>query len=217
LDIAKNKKKYKPDRISIEFDRKHLSVLTTALEVYSRLRSGQIKVAMDSAFEDKELTYEDGQVLESFVRTIVFRKEELLIKNRNAYLGVGCEAMKGGTVAWEIKKAIQEYLHYERNDGYRDMGVDGDGVLNISKIPEPKILDKVHGYWKPEKAFRIPQRSQNKISEAIKAQQHNKAWEIVDKCFKNKPLPRGSSARIQEVSGTYYVIVTKPIKPTKSC
>ena len=97
------------------------------------------------------------------------------------------------------------------------MGVDGDGVLNISKIPEPKILDKVHGYWKPEKAFRIPQRSQNKISEAIKAQQHNKAWEIVDKCFKNKPLPRGSSARIQEVSGTYYVIVTKPIKPTKSC
>jgi hypothetical protein len=209
--------KNKPDRISIEFDRKHLSVLTTALEVYSRLRSGQIKVAMDSAFEDKELTYEDGQVLESFVRTIVFRKEELLIKNRNAYLGVGCEAMKGGTVAWEIKKAIQEYLHYERNDGYRDMGVDGDGVLNISKIPEPKILDKVHGYWKPEKAFRIPQRSQNKISEAIKAQQHNKAWEIVDKCFKNKPLPRGSSARIQEVSGTYYVIVTKPIKPTKSC
>jgi len=77
--------KNKPDRISIEFDRKHLSVLTTALEIYSRLRSGQIKIAMDSAFEDKELTYEDGQVLESFVRTIVFRKEELLIKNRNAY------------------------------------------------------------------------------------------------------------------------------------
>jgi len=211
------KLKNKPDRISIEFDRKHLSVLTTALEIYSRLRSGQIKIAMDSAFEDKELTYEDGQVLESFVRTIVFRKEELLIKNRNAYLGIGCETMKDGTVAWEIKKAIEEYLHYERNDGYRDMGVDGDGVLNISKIPEPKILDKVHGYWKPEKSFRIPQRSQSKISEAIKSQQHNKAWEIVHKCFKNKPLPMGSSARIQEVSGTYYVVVTKPIKPTKPC
>lgn len=207
--------KNKPDRISIEFDRKHLPVLTTALEVYSRLRSGQIKIAMDSAFEDKELTYEDGQVLESFVRTIVFRKEELLIKNRNAYLGVGCEAMKGGTVAWEIKKAIEEYLHYERNGGYRDMGVDGDGVLNISQIPEPKILDKVHGYWKPEKAFRIDQRYQSKISEAIKAQQHHKAWEIVDKCFKNKPLPIGSSAKIQEVSGTYYVVVAKPVKPTK--
>jgi hypothetical protein len=209
--------KNKPDRISIEFDRKHLSVLTTALEIYSRLRSGQIKIAMDSAFEDKELTYEDGQVLESFVRTIVFRKEELLIKNRNAYLGIGCKTMKDGTVAWEIKKAIEEYLHYERNGGYRDMGVDGDGVLNISKIPEPKILDKVHGYWKPEKSFRIPQRSQSKISEAIKSQQHNKAWEIVHKCFKNKPLPMGSSARIQEVSGTYYVVVTKPIKPTKPC
>jgi hypothetical protein len=207
--------KNKPDRISIEFDRKHLPVLTTALEVYSRLRSGQIKIAMDSAFEDKELTYEDGQVLESFVRTIVFRKEELLIKNRNAYLGVGCEAMKGGTVAWEIKKAIEEYLHYERNNGYRDMGVDGDGVLNISKIPEPKILDKVHGYWKPEKAFRIDQRYQSKISEAMEGNQYNKAWQIVDKCFKNKPLPIGSSAKIQEVSGTYYVVVAKPVKPTK--
>ena len=203
--------KNKSDRVSIEFDRKHLPVLTTALEVYSRLRSGQIKIAMDSAFEDKELTYKDGQVLESFVRTIVFRKEELLIKNRNAYLGVGCEAMKGGTVAWEIKKAIEEYLHYERNNGYRDMGVDGDGVLNISKIPEPKILDEVHGYWKPEKAFRIDQRYQSKISEAIEGNQYNKAWQIVDKCFKNKPLPIGSSAKIQEVSGTYYVVVTKPV------
>jgi hypothetical protein len=211
-------KKIKSKKIAIEFDEKHLSTITTALEVYSRLRSGQIKVAMDAAFHDKELTYQDGEVLESFVRTIVFHKEKLLIENRNAYYGVGCDQMKDGTVAWEIKKAIEEYLHYERNDGYRDMGVDGDGVLNISGIPDAKILDELflsRKYWKPQKAFRIPQRYQEKMSTFIQNKQYDKAWDIVNKSFKNKPLPRGKTARIEEVAGTYYVIVEKPIKPAE--
>jgi hypothetical protein len=37
----------------------------------------------------------------------------------------------------------------------------------------------------------------------------------VDKSFKNKPLPTGRSAKIEEVSGTYYVVVEKPIKQKK--
>ena len=212
--MKKKKEQYK--RVSIDFDERHLSIMTTALEVYSRLRSGQIKIAMDAAFHDKELTYQDGEVLESFVRTIVFHKEKLLIENRNAYYGVGCDQMKDGTVAWEIKKAIEEYLHYERNDGYRDMGVDGDGVLNISGIPDAKILDELFlskKYWKPQKAFRIPQRYQEKMSTFIQNKQYDKAWDIVNKSFKNKPLPRGKNARIEEIAGTYYVIVEKPIKP----
>ena len=212
--MKKKKEQYK--RVSIDFDERHLSIMTTALEVYSRLRSGQIKMAMDTAFHDKELTHQDGEVLESFVRTIVFHKEKLLIENRNAYYGVGCDQMKDGTVAWEIKKAIEEYLHYERNDGYRDMGVDGDGVLNISGIPDAKILDELFlskKYWKPQKAFRIPQRYQEKMSTFIQNKQYDKAWDIVNKSFKNKPLPRGKNARIEEIAGTYYVIVEKPIKP----
>ena len=211
-------KKKQPKTVSIEFDQRHLYTITTALEVYSRLRSGQIKMAMDTAFHDKELTYQDGEVLESFVRTIVFREDKFLIEHRNGYYGVGCDQMKDGTVAWEIKKAIEEYLHYERNDGYRDMGVDGDGVLNISGIPDAKILDELflsRKYWKPQKAFRIPQRYQEKMSTFIQNKQYDKAWEIVDKSFKNKPLPRGKNARIEEVAGTYYVIVEKPIKPDK--
>jgi hypothetical protein len=80
------KKKTKPSKkVSIEFDEKHLGTLATALEVYSRLRSGQIKIAMDTAFWDKDLTYQDGEVLESMIRTIVFYKEEDITKNRNCY------------------------------------------------------------------------------------------------------------------------------------
>jgi len=96
------------------------------------------------------------------------------------------------------------------------MGVDGDGVLNISGVPDAKILNPIilssFKYWKPQKEFRIPQKYQEKVDKLIKNKNYNLAWDVVDKAFKNKPLPRGSSSRIEEVSGTYYVIVDKPHK-----
>ena len=134
--------KIKPrKKVAIQFDEEHLHTIATAMEVYSRLRSGQIKFAFDAAFCDKNLTYEDGETIESFVRTLVFRNDEHIINNRNAYYGVGQEQMKDGTEAWEIKKTVEQYLHYERNDGYRNiMDVSGDGPLQCSKVPVPKIL-----------------------------------------------------------------------------
>jgi hypothetical protein len=247
------KKANKSDRISIEFNREHLTVLVSALETYSRLQSGQVKMAIDEVYCDRNISYEEGQYIENTVRFIAFPKEPAREydghggfydqynnqydeigsiveeseewkdkKNRphlnhvNSSFGVGCKEMRTGTIAWEIKKAIQEYLHYERNDGYRDMGVDGDGVLNISGIPQAKILDPIilssFKYWKPEKAFRIPQRYQEKVSTLMKNEEYSKVWQIVDKSFKNKPLPMGKLVKIEELSGTYYVVVEKPIK-----
>jgi len=141
-----------------------------------------------------------------------FKKKRPHLDHPNSSFGVGCPEMKQGTIAWEIKKAIQEYLHYERNGGYRDMGVDGDGVLNISGIPNVKILDHIHGYWKPQKAFRIPQRYQDKITKMLDAKEYKGIWEVVEKAFKKNPLPQGSCFRIEQVSGTNYVVVEKPIK-----
>jgi hypothetical protein len=210
------KKKPESKKVSIEFDEKHLTTLTTALEVYSRLRSGQIKFAMDAAFRDKGLTYEDGEVIESFIRTIVFYKEEDIIKNRNCYYGVGCEAMKDGTVAWEIKKTIEQYLHYQMNNGFRRIcDVSGDGPMQISDVPVPKIVDPIRTlspmrYWEPKMHFRIPQRYQEKMNSYMKEKQFDKVWELVDKSFKKKPLPKGKLTKIDEISGTYYVIVVEP-------
>ena len=202
-----------PKKISIEFDERHLSTLTTALEVYGRLRSGQIKFAIDAAFWDKDLTYIDGEVIESFVRTLVFRKEEDMLQNRNSYYGVGCFHMKDGTVAWEIKKVIEQYQHYQRNDGIRNiLDVSGDGPLEISGIPTPKVIDPIHGYWKPQKEFRIPQGKQQAMKKAIENEDYEKAWNIVDASFKKKPLPSGKKTRIEKVSGTYYVIIEEPYK-----
>jgi hypothetical protein len=212
------KKKNKPSKkVSIEFDEKHLGTLATALEVYSRLRSGQIKMAMDTAFWDKELTYQDGEVLESMVRTIVFHKEEELMKNRNSYYGIGCEKMKDGTVAWEIKKTIDQYLHYQRNDGYRQIcDVSGAGAFQSSDVPIPKIIEPSRmlsefAYWKPQKEFRIPQRYQERVDKAMKSKDFTLVWDLVYKAFK-KNLPKGSSSSVKEVAGTYYVVITEPYK-----
>jgi hypothetical protein len=211
------KKKEQSKKISIEFDEKHLGTLATALEVYSRLRSGQIKMAMDTAFWDKDLTYQDGEVLESMVRTIVFHKEEELMENRNCYYGIGCEKMKDGTVAWEIKKTIDQYLHYQRNDGYRQIcDVSGNGAFQSSEVPMPKIIEPSRmlsefAYWKPQKEFRIPQRYQDRVDKAMKSKNFTLVWELVDKAFKNT-LPKGSSSKVQEVAGTYYVVITEPYK-----
>ena len=35
---------------------------------------------------------------------------------------------------------------------------------------------------------------------------------IIDASFKKKPLPSGKKIRIEELSGTYYVIVEEPYK-----
>ena len=197
-------------KVSIEFDERHLSTLTTALEVYSRLRGGQIKFAFDSAFWDKGLSYQDGDVLESFVRTIVFHKDELLRENRNAYYGIGCKEMKDGDVAWEIKKVIEQYKHYQRNDGFRRIcDVSGDGAMQISEVPVPKIIDS-NGYWKPRKSFIIPKRYQKYIDASMKIEKYSDVWSVVDKAFEKKPLPKGKLSRIEKHDDSYYVVVEEP-------
>jgi hypothetical protein len=204
------KKTTESKKISIEFDEKHLSTLITALEVYSRLRGGQIKFAFDNAFWDKDLSYHDGEVLESFVRTIVFHKDKLLRENRNAYYGIGCKEMKDGDVAWEIKKVIEQYKHYQRNDGFRRIcDVSGDGAMQISDVPVPRIID-YNGYWKPQKSFIIPKRYQKYIDASMKIEKYSDVWSVVDKAFKKKPLPKGKLSRIEKYDGSYYVVVEEP-------
>jgi len=208
------KKKEESKKITIEFDERHLSTLATALEVYSRLRGGQIKSAFDNVFWDKNLTYQDGEVLESFVRTVVFREDKFLTENRNAYYGIGCEKMKDGDVAWEIKKVIEQYNHYQRNDGFRRIcDVSGDGAMQISEVPVPKIIDS-NGYWKPQKSFIIPKRYQKYIDASMKIEKYSDVWSVVDKAFKKAPLPKGKLYRIEKYDDSYYVVIDEPYKLT---
>jgi hypothetical protein len=193
-------------KVAIQFDEEHLHTIATAMEVYSRLRSGQIKFAFDAAFCDKNLTYEDGETIESFVRTLVFRNDEHIINNRNAYYGVGQEQMKDGTEAWEIKKTVEQYLHYERNDGYRNvMDVSGDGPMQCSKVPVPKILN-----FEPSKTFPLPKNCYKSLDRLFEKKDYSAMWIIVDKMFQDTPLPKGNTTKIEKVDNQWVVIVNEP-------
>jgi len=193
-------------KVAIQFDEEHLHTIATAMEVYSRLRSGQIKFAFDAAFCDKNLSYEDGETIESFVRTLVFRNDEHIINNRNAYYGVGQEQMKDGTEAWEIKKTVEQYLHYERNDGYRNiMDVSGDGPMQCSKVPVPKILN-----FEPSKTFPLPKKCYKSLDRLFEKKDYSAMWIIVDKMFQDTPLPKGNTTKIEKVDNQWVVIVNEP-------
>lgn len=193
-------------KVTIQFDEEHLNTLVTAMEVYSRLRAGQIKFAFDAAHSDKGLTYEDGETIESFVRAIVFRKDEMISKNRNASYGVGCKEMKDGTVAWEIKKVIEQYQHYQRNDGCRRIcDVSGDGPMQVSDVPVPKILN-----FEPSKTFDVPKKAHNILDKAYEKQDWETMWATVDLAFKDKTLPKGNSSKIEKVNNKWVVIVKEP-------
>jgi hypothetical protein len=56
----------------IEFTDEHLRVMMTALEVYSRLRAGQIRIAIDQAFRDVNLSWNEVESIETFVRGILY-------------------------------------------------------------------------------------------------------------------------------------------------
>lgn len=57
---------------TIKFTDEHLRTILTALEVYSRLRAGQIKIAMEEAFPEYWLTYIECDQIEKCVRSFLF-------------------------------------------------------------------------------------------------------------------------------------------------
>jgi len=241
-------KKAKTKKVVIEFDENHLPTLAAALETYSRLKSGQIKHAIDTVYTDRNISYEEGLHIEYVIRDAAFpanpqrnydghgvfydqydnvydeggslvtenekwnrKKNSPHLDHPNISFGVGCPEMKDGTVAFEIKKTIEEYLHYNRNSGFRQISdVSGDGAWQISNVPLPCILDDNLTRWKPEKHFRIPKKYQESLRQAIKNKEFTKAWEIVNKSF--KVLPKGTKSKIEEFDGTYHLVIEKPYK-----
>jgi hypothetical protein len=235
------------NKVQVEFSEEHLHVLVSALETYSRLQSGQIKMAIDEVYRDRNISYEEGQYIENVIRTIAFpttprrtydghggfydqynniyKKDGNILKESkewqrkkhfphldyaNASFGVGCSEMRDGTIAFEIKKIITQYLHYKRNNGYRDiMNVDGDGInTSYSGLTVPKIIN-----FNPQKEFVIPKKFQKKIEELFISKNYNELWNVVVKAFNKKSLPKGKCSRVNKnKNGLWCVVVEEPIK-----
>lgn len=233
-------------KIEIQFNEEHLYVLINALETYSRLQSGQIGIAFDTVFFDRNLSWDERNYLEKAIRYITFpanprreydghggfydqygneyneggniiseSEEWKRLKNRphldhpNSYFGVGCKEMQNGTIAFEIKKVIEQYLHYKRNNGYRSvMDVSGDGMkFSYSGIPSPKVAD-----FDPSLTFQIPKKYQKTIDDLFLKKDWKNLWDYVENTiFKRKPLPKGSKTKIEKnKKENWQVVVEEP-------
>jgi hypothetical protein len=132
------------------------------------------------------------------------------LNQQNEAFGVGCPEMKMGTIAFEIKKVIEQYVHYKQNNGYRHItNVAGDGVRGrgYSGIPVPQVVG-----FEPKLTFLIPKRNQAQVEKMF---QDDKAWDklwkyIRETAFKKKPLPAGKCHRLQKVENQWYVTVEEP-------
>ena len=189
----KNKKK-ESKKVTITFDERHLPVITRALETFMRLRSGQIGMAMDEVYSDKQSKmlkdkdyyhYDDNKDIEKLIRSVYFKD----LDRPNAAWGVG-QYGHGGEEAYMISKTLRQYMAYERNDGYAGTGRDFDTTWGTySDIPNPVVEG-----FSTRKFFEAPKSLQKKLYVLVYNGSYAEAFDLIDK--KWKTLPRGDKYEI---------------------
>jgi hypothetical protein len=190
----KAKKKKENKKVTVTFDERHLPVLVRALECYMRLRSGQIGMAMDEVYSDKQTKmlndrkyyhYGDNKEIEKLIRSVYFKD----LGSPNAAWGIGQYGF-GGEEAYMIQKTLRQYMAYERNDGYSGSGRDFDTCWgSYSDVPNPVVEG-----FSTRKFFKAPKSIANKIETFCSEEKYKEAFDLIDK--KWKTLPRGDKYEI---------------------
>lgn len=196
----------------VHFTDKQLQVIVTALEVFYRLRSGQVGMAIDEAYRDKGISYDDREIIEKVVRYIAFKE----IKHPNSYYGFSSPELKDGTLAYEIEKTLDEYLSVKNNDGYWGSGCNFNGPLKTTQEPLPIIEG-----FKDYEDFPLTRAQSKKIVPHYQNNDYKKMWEAYDKL--KLGLPKGEKYQIltdiamgekNEIWERVFVRITKPRKDT---
>ena len=209
---AKNYKEKVRQPVTIEFRAEHLAVLLKSLEVFQRLKLGQVDIALDEAF-GYSLAYEDKQEIHNCARKYLFKGTDLE-NNPNVSYGIyNQEKVGDATLAYEIYKTLGRYKAFKDNDGWADYTRRFDKPFSHTGIPLPVVQGAIE-----HKDFKIPKRLWKKINDAVYYQlaggdepDWKKVWEAVDKAMPN--LPRGERSEIIEVGEGWIVRVTAPVKP----
>jgi hypothetical protein len=191
----KKKKEFK--KVTITFDERHLPVINRALECYMRLRSGQIDMALDEVYSDKQSKmlkdkdyhhYTDNKVIEGVIRSVYFKD----LQSPNAAWGIG-QYGHGGEEAYMISKTLRQYMAYERNNGYSGTGRDFDTCWgSYSDVPNPVVEG-----FSTRKFFKAPKNIAHKIETLCSEKKYKEAFDLIDK--KWKTLPRGDKYEIGDV------------------
>jgi hypothetical protein len=210
-------KKKTHKKVTITFDERHLPVLSRSLEIFMRMRSGQITMALDECYADKQTKmlkdrsydhFNDNQTIETMIRRVYFKE-----LSNNAAWGVGQYGF-GGEEAYMIWKTLRQYMAYERNGGYSGSGRDFDTTWgSYSDVPNPVVEG-----FSTRKFFVAPKNIQKKLEDLIEVGDFKGAFDLIDKKFKT--LPRGDKYELgyqlpHDPSEHYMnlgVWVTAPIK-----
>jgi len=144
------------NKTKISFTDKHLVLIKTALEIYYRMKSGQISMALDEVYPEKFLSWDEREDIEKFIRNIVFpdlhpyydhvhKDEERELRDDrkgltpNAYFGVGNKELGDANLAYEIEKTITQYLSVKNNNRYWKVNCSFYDPLKVTDEPLPEI------------------------------------------------------------------------------
>lgn len=184
---------------TVKLSDKHLAVINTALEIYYRLKSGQINIALDEAF-NYSIDREDVEVIEALIRKTTHKNLP-----RSAAYGFNSPEIGAARIAYEIKKTFEEVLAVKQNDGYYGSTVNFHGPLKASEEPLPEVLD-----FKPYKDFVLSNRESKKINSFHSAKKYSEMWEYIDSLKIN--LPKGEKTEIIPSFENVTIRVWKPRK-----
>ncbi len=207
-------------KTKISFENEHIRLIVTALEVYYRLRSGQISMALDNVYYDKDLSYDESHDIEKYIRNIVFPppphhyydhvhegeespRDERPNLHENAAFGFNNKEMKDATLAYEISKVLEQYLSVSQNNGYFGSGCNFNDPLKATGVPLPEIEDF-------DKYKLFPLKNNKAILKLLREKNYIKMWDLYDK--QKTGIPHGEKWEIIEQNNKAYVRIFKPRK-----
>jgi hypothetical protein len=181
----------------------HLRVINRALEVYYRMRSGQIGIALDTAY-DKCIDWDSRDLIEKMVRKLVIEDEKL--SSPSASYGFNSDEIGDARIAYEIQCVFRQYLAVKRNDGFFDYStVDFRDPLKASDEPLPEVVNFVKYI---DHVFNSAQ--SKKINQLHNKKKYKEAWDYIDSL--KLDLPKGECVELLSGFNGVTMRIHKPIR-----
>ena len=142
----------------------HISVIEVALETLLRLKLGQIKAALDTAYGFGLADWNKLNEIEKLVKQAYDKK---------AFCNVS-DSDETANIAYEIRQVFRQYLAVKNNNGFFGSTVDFHDVLKSGKEPLPVIVD-----YKPYKDIYLTKKQSEKIQK-LQVVDINEMWGFIN-------------------------------------
>ena len=191
---------------TIKLSDAHLRVINRALETYYRMRSGQIGMAIDTAY-DHSIEYNHRELIEKMVRVLILDDSDL--SSPGASYSYNNDKLGDARIAYEIQCCFRQFLAVKNNDGFFSYEtVDFGDPLKASNEPLPEIVD-----FKKYIDHNFTQKQSEKINKFHNKKQHKEAWDYIDSL--KLDLPKGERAELISGFNGVTMRIHKPRKEKK--